>query len=801
MRKRTLVLGFLLAIFLVFSLAVTVGASSAGVNFKVNAYQGEESSSPDAVRVKVYNGVYSMILPSCANRGALRVWYSGENLRFNGVEVPSGTTTDVFLADRVEVTRGKNAYELLVLQYESAGAVFITTECGNLVPVFKDKEHKEPGEIVVVDEKGEAQYSGALEYIKGRGNSTWNNPKKPFNIKLDKKADLFGMGKAKKWCLLADFTDHAFMRNDLGYFLSRALGNEATSDTRLVSFYSNGDYMGAYTLTEKVEIGENRVDITDLQKATEKVNDEELDAYALAGRQNSAQRGTYKYSEIPNDPEDITGGYLLELEKYYRYAEEVAGFVSPKGQCVTIKEPECVTKKQASYIYYFYKEFEEALTSPNGFNSLGKYYTDYIDADELAAAYLLQEFCANFDGNSSSFYLYKEAGENKLHIGPAWDLDLSFGNSFVNEIITFSLDPNDPETPYIFGTYLDNRFVDRNSFLGLALNHADFVSAVRKLWQEKGEALVKALLDRLDAASEENRVAAVMNFLYWDTFGTTDVDALKAHFDAAVESLRAFITARAAFLDRYLSDGGAVRYETGTRTEKLTLDMNIYGREDEAEVLAPANGKTENDVFLGWALTPGAETPDLQPGDRVKVGAGKILYAVWKDAPALFLPGDVDLDREVTAADARLALRRAVELETFRKGSAQFAAADADRDGEITAADARLILRVAVELEDLTAPAQPADPPTPEEPEPPTDPVPPEEPGDGEDPEPPADPEPPTDPEPPEEPGDGEDPTQPENPGDGEDPVRPDLPDLPLDPVEPDPGIDLPPDPDKPVTE
>lgn len=63
--------------------------------------------------------------------------------------------------------------------------------------------------------------------------------------------------------------------------------------------------------------------------------------------------------------------------------------------------------------------------------------------------------------------------------------------------------------------------------------------------------------------------------------------------------------------------------------------------------------------------------------------------------------GDVDDDGEVTAADARLALRAAVGLEDYAPQSFPFARADYDRDGEITASDARMILRTAVALEPL----------------------------------------------------------------------------------------------------
>lgn len=55
------------------------------------------------------------------------------------------------------------------------------------------------------------------------------------------------------------------------------------------------------------------------------------------------------------------------------------------------------------------------------------------------------------------------------------------------------------------------------------------------------------------------------------------------------------------------------------------------------------------------------------------------------------LPGDVNGDGKITAADARLVLRAASELE-IPDGQARLNA-DVDRDGEITAADAREVLR------------------------------------------------------------------------------------------------------------
>ena len=71
------------------------------------------------------------------------------------------------------------------------------------------------------------------------------------------------------------------------------------------------------------------------------------------------------------------------------------------------------------------------------------------------------------------------------------------------------------------------------------------------------------------------------------------------------------------------------------------------------------------------------------------------------DLPVGSVPGDADGDGKVTASDARLALRRSVDLESYAPGTPAFIACDVDKSGTVTAADARLILRAAVGLEKL----------------------------------------------------------------------------------------------------
>ena len=57
-------------------------------------------------------------------------------------------------------------------------------------------------------------YSGDIK-ISLRGSSTKNQDKRPFNISMDKKSNLLGMGENKYWALLANDIDHTLMRNKL----------------------------------------------------------------------------------------------------------------------------------------------------------------------------------------------------------------------------------------------------------------------------------------------------------------------------------------------------------------------------------------------------------------------------------------------------------------------------------------------------------------------------------------------------------------------------------------------------------
>ena len=154
-----------------------------------------------------------------------------------------------------------------------------------------------------------------------------------------------------------------------------------------------------------------------------------------------------------------------------------------------------------------------------------------------------------------------------------------------------------------------------------------------------------------------------------------------------------------------------------------TAEKDVYMYPAGATVTITADAPAAGFAFSGWKTT-GVALPDAllptvtftMPASDVTVSAGYAGHArgvrdPQKDRQLLddttnpvkdYTPGDVDGDGKISSADARLALRRSVSLETYPEGSLQFLACDVDADKKVSSADARLILRASVGLEDAT---------------------------------------------------------------------------------------------------
>lgn len=250
--------------------------------------------------------------------------------------------------------------------------------------------------------KEEKSVSLDLEYIRGRGNSTWSADKKPYKFKLSKKKDLFGMGENKHWILLANRYDNSLVRNRMTYWLGAQLGMDYTPQCVPVDLVMNDTYYGSYLLCEQIRIGSSRVDIDDLDDNEE------------------SQRST----DIPF----ITGGYLLSMD--YDVSDKEHWFKTSEGVNMFIESPsfeEYYNSAQRNYIKGFVQATENAIFGSGFKDENGKSYAEYLDTDAAVDYWWIQEFSANGDAyGSGSTYLYKTRDKDekgKLFWGPLWDFD------------------------------------------------------------------------------------------------------------------------------------------------------------------------------------------------------------------------------------------------------------------------------------------------------------------------------------------------------------------------------------------
>lgn len=538
-----------------------------GITFFAVSAKGSEESFGSLGNINWWkseiDGKYYMFMPSKTDLSKLKVWFSASDAVIcNGEELSNGESTSVF-SNGGEFTltcNGKN-YTIVFLASSKLPAVFINTPEGGLDRIHADKSHKEKDcTMLAVNEKGKTDYDGKLNSMKGRGNSTWSMTKKPYNIKLESKSKLFGMEKAKSWCFIANYEDKSLIRNQVTYGLGAAVGMEESPDCRNADVYINGEYKGVYLITEKVEINKNRVDIYDLEESTEDANKgKELSDFpqkGFAGKFSGFIENKQRWFDIPNDPEDITGGYLLELEVADRYPDEASGFVTKHGQAVVSKSPKYASKAQIKYISSYFQEMEDALYSKDGRNSKGKHFTEYIDIESFAKQYIIQEWSSNWDAGLTSNYFYKDSGK-KLVAGPIWDFD----NALLNYAGRDGTDLTDPTNFHVAKRSLwYNSLIGSQSFkatpniYALGMRHADFVEETEKQMKEKFIPAIKELLDsKYSEYIEKVRDSAVMNAIRWNYYSTIDSTEILNKYDSEVEAIKNFIAARTDFLSGALT--------------------------------------------------------------------------------------------------------------------------------------------------------------------------------------------------------------------------------------------------------
>lgn len=244
--------------------------------------------------------------------------------------------------------------------------------------------------IVVYNVDGSVNYESSTLSIKGRGNTSWEFPKKPYALKLSSKAGILGMKKHKRWCLLANWMDRTLMRNDIAFHIARQTDLAWTPIGEYVELILNGKHLGNYFLCEQIKVDKNRLNITEM-----------------------------KSSDIAGDA--LTGGYLMELDINY---DEVYKFYSGTRQLpYMFKSPDddVLQVQQFDYLQSYINTLESCLYSDSWLDN--REYADYLDIGSFIDWWFVNELSMNGEaGWPKSSYVYKDR-LGKLHAGPVWDFD------------------------------------------------------------------------------------------------------------------------------------------------------------------------------------------------------------------------------------------------------------------------------------------------------------------------------------------------------------------------------------------
>jgi len=421
-----------------------------------------------------------------------------------------------------------------------------------------------------------------MEYIRGRGNSTWDCDKKPYKIKLEKKANLFGMGKNKHWVLLANRYDNSLLRNKATYWLGKELGMEYTPECVFVDVVMNGTYCGSYYLCEQVRVGSGRVEIDDLEDEKE-ATDEPL----------------------------ISGGYLLSMFPYGD--EEKLSFMTTRENEFLIESPNFEDYKndaQYNYIKDYVQKTEDAIYGKNFQLDDGTAYEDLMDIDSTIDYWWIQEISQNGDAfGTTSTYLYKKR-DGKLYWGPLWDFDYVAWGDY-----DYSTDPDCEE------------FVHKMEvWFGRLFEQKDFAQRVADRWPAMKEKLESLCADggQLDQYYDQLRVSQYYDNEKWGSFDFGQETPLS--FKQEEERLKSWITKRVNWIDknvdslvpvecqiRYMNSGK--EYATDTVVSGSTLEK------------LPKEPKRKGYVFAGWYYTYEGEKYKLTAGSYI---SGSIeAHAKW----------------------------------------------------------------------------------------------------------------------------------------------------------------------------
>ncbi len=494
--------------------------------------------------------------------------------------------------------------KLLFIKSANIGALSIQITNGTIQDINNDKSIKKSGTIQFINSQAETFFNGSFKAIHGRGNSSWEKEKKPYIIEFETPVNLGGFGAIQEYCLIASANENSCLRNKIAYELANAINLGYSPRSDFVDLYIDGNYYGLYLLVEKIDVAQNQIDIYDLENQTQKINQFKLDTYPIF---KSVSNGTEKKAfSVPNNPDDISGGYLVELEYYARLLTENTYFTTKSGLAFNVKHPNACTAEQIEYISNYFQQAENSLSTQE--------FYKYIDVQSWAKYYLIQEFLANTDQASCFFYKNSDAIDSKIYAGPVWDFDLSMGlGKFTDGI-------NETVSPYRY--YVNNR-----AWFADLYNQPLFQSVLKEIYTSDFRNIIHNFLSKnLDEYYAQIEKSWIMNQLRWQNIQTCEWFNFPPSLQGNIDIIRNFLIERIKCFDsKFIENKPLIKISLKSET---AIESNSYfyvAYNSSIDMLYPLS--SDNYTFLGWQDESG------KPFDSSSIfKKDAIYYAAWENA-------------------------------------------------------------------------------------------------------------------------------------------------------------------------
>ena len=380
--------------------------------------------------------------------------------------------------------------------------VYITTP--NKVPITSKEDWLEGATISITDAKEENWNLEITETsIRGRGNSTWAHPKKPYAIKLDKKQSILGMPKHKRWVLIANYHDNTFMRNSIAFYLSEKFEMDWTVHGKFVNLIFNGKYQGLYWFGEAIKVDKNRVDISEPDKNTLITDNDDYD-YLIEIDTHYDEPWKFK-SSIRNLPYMIKNDDYMADSRLQRLNEKINNLEK-----------------------LLYPNYSNTMTSTNQCSKPNKLYTDYLDIESWAKYWIINELMNNKElKNPKSTYFTFDSSNNILKAGPAWDFDTYWAENNISSCkLTQSL------------------------YYNALFKSETFKNEVKRVWEQyAGTINIQNIIMEL---KNEINSAAQYDVEYWGINHTDPLGVKCENFDAYVDFLQNFLITKYNIVDNYI---------------------------------------------------------------------------------------------------------------------------------------------------------------------------------------------------------------------------------------------------------